>query len=53
MTDKIMKQIRAELVRDKRFRDELSAALINDILSNDNMGINQSQVNKKIIKMTF
>ncbi|MEM5878520.1 MAG: hypothetical protein QXF12_06620 [Candidatus Aenigmatarchaeota archaeon] len=51
MTDKIMRQIRAELVRDKRFRNELSVALINDILSSDEMGISQSQVNKKIIKI--
>ncbi|MCX8178366.1 MAG: hypothetical protein N3D75_00880 [Candidatus Aenigmarchaeota archaeon] len=51
MTDKIMRQIRAELVRDKRFRNELSVALINDILSSDDMGISQSQVNKKIIKI--
>ena len=51
MVDKITKQLRAEFVRDKKFRDELSVVLINDILNNNDINIDQSQVNKKIIKI--
>ncbi|MBU5689949.1 MAG: hypothetical protein QXM68_02010 [Candidatus Aenigmatarchaeota archaeon] len=51
MDTRTIRQIRAELVKDKKFRDELSVVLVNDILNDDNMNISQDQVSKKIKKI--
>ncbi|MEM5777081.1 MAG: hypothetical protein QXJ06_01385 [Candidatus Aenigmatarchaeota archaeon] len=48
MEDKMLREIKAELIKDKKFREELSIALITEILENDDLNISEEEVNKKV-----
>ncbi|MBU5688404.1 MAG: hypothetical protein KQA41_01880 [Candidatus Aenigmarchaeota archaeon] len=48
MEDRILKEIKAELIKDKKFREELSIALITEILESNDLNISEEEVNKKV-----
>ena len=48
---KSLREIKVELMKDKRFRDELSAALIAEILENSDMNISQEEVSKRVKRL--
>lgn len=45
--NKEFKQLK-ELIKDKKFRNELSVALIKELLDSGNMNISEKDVNKRI-----
>lgn len=49
--EKSLREIKVELMKDKRFRDELSAALIAEILENSDMNISQEEVSKRVKRL--
>jgi hypothetical protein len=51
LEDEIVREIKAELIKDKKFRDELSVALITEILESNNMNISEAEVNKKVKRL--
>jgi hypothetical protein len=51
LEDEIVKEIKAGLIKDKKFRDELSVALITEILESNNMNISEAEVNKKVKRL--
>lgn len=48
MEDRILREIKTELIKDKKFREELSVALITEILEGNNLNISEEEVNKKV-----
>jgi len=44
----LIRELKAELIKDKKFREELSVALITEILQNDEMNISEKEVSKKV-----
>ena len=51
MEDEIIREIKNELIKDKKFRNELSVALIKEILESNDMNISEKEVNKKVKRL--
>jgi len=51
LEDEIIREIKNELIKDKKFRNELSVALIKEILESNDMNISEKEVNKKVKRL--
>ncbi|MCS7135130.1 MAG: hypothetical protein N3E38_00870 [Candidatus Aenigmarchaeota archaeon] len=48
MNEKELSEIKINLMKNKKFREELSINLIREILENNEINIKESEVNKKV-----